>query len=290
MSLTVQGLAWMTRSFHNLPGRWRLVRWLDHHADTLAKLPPQTVHFADGLRMRVNPLDENGRRVYVNGFEPTERLTRHFIRLLRTGDCVIDVGANVGYYTMVAAKLVGPTGEVHAFEASPHNFPWLQTNAALNPIANIHIHREAVTDHCGEIQFYTANAECTGYSSIRNLGDQAADVTTVPTINLDLMLDELPATRLIKLDIEGAELLALRGMQGLLDRDQPFLIFELDDAFLRELGCSAREQCDFMQQRDYTLHRIVQRGDLVPVVEPPTDRCNILACPPTPEGLAAART
>ena len=289
MSLAVQGLAWVTRSFQELPGRWRLVRWLDRHTDAVAALPPQTVRFGRDHRMRVNPVDENGRHVYVNGFEPRERLTRHFVRLVRPGDCIIDIGANVGYYTMVAAKLVGPKGCVHAFEASPHNFPWLQTNAALNPVAKIHVHAQAVTDRDGEIEFYTASADRTGYSSIRNLGDQTGSVAKVPTIALDSMLDDLPATRLVKIDVEGAELLVFKGMQRLIERDKPFFIFEIDDSFLRELGATADEQCCFLTELGYGLHRIVERGELEPISTPPTDRCNILACPPGPEGLAASR-
>jgi FkbM family methyltransferase len=291
MSLAVaaRSVAWVTRTFHGLPGRWRLVRWLDQHADTLASLPPATVRFAGRYRMRVNPVDENGRRVYVNGFEPDERLTRHFIRLVRPGDCVIDVGANVGYYTMVSATLAGPQGSVHAFEASPHTLPWLKTNAALNPVMNIEVHGEAVTDACGRTQFFTATEDKTGYSSIRDLGQEAASVAEVETVSLDSMLDRLPPVRLVKIDVEGAEMLVLKGMRGLIERDHPFFITEIDDCFLRELGHSAAEQCSFLTERGYALFRIVERGDLVPLGEPPVDRCNLLACPNTPEGLAAAR-
>jgi FkbM family methyltransferase len=283
LPLAVRSLAWITRSFPRLPGRWRIVRWLEQNEDCFTELPPATVRFARGFRMRVNPIDENGRRIYVNGYQPRERLTRHFVRLLRPGDCVIDIGANVGYYTVVAAKLVSPGGCVHAFEASPQVVAGLVANAALNPSANIHVHTQAVTDRCGEIEFYTAAANRTGYSSIRDLGGQTAAVATVPTISLDSILDELPATRLVKIDVEGAELLVLKGMHRLLERDRPYVIFEIDDGFLRELGASAREQCAYLENLGYELHRIVARGDLVPITEPPTDRCNLLASPADPQ-------
>jgi FkbM family methyltransferase len=279
LPLVVRGLSWVTRSFPNLPGRWRVLRWLNRHEQVFAALSPQTVRFARGFRMRVDPLDENGRRIYLNGYQPRERLTRHFVRLLRPGDCVVDIGANVGYYTMVAAKLVGPAGCVHAFEACPQTAEWLEANAALNSHANIHVHTQAVIDRCGETEFFTAAPERTGYSSIRDLGEQTAAVGTVPTITLDSMLDELPPTRLVKIDVEGAELLAFEGMRGLIDRDRPYLIFEIDDSFLRELGASARELCDFLTDCGYDLHRIVARGALVPVAERPTERCNLLASP-----------
>jgi FkbM family methyltransferase len=287
--VVVEGLAWATRNLHGLPGRWRIVRWLEQHEAALAALPPKTLRFAGDLHVRVHPRDENGRRIYVHGFDPRERLTRHFIRLLRTGDCVLDIGANVGYYTLVAARLVGSAGCVHAFEPSPQTLPHLRTNARLNPLANIDVHGAAVTDRCGQTQFFMATPERTGYSSIRDLGREAGGVTTVPTVSIDSLLDDLPAVRLVKIDVEGAELLALRGMRRLLERDRPFLILEVDDGFLRELGGAARQVCELLTERGYELHSIVERGDLVPLTGSPVERCNVLACPRTAEGLAAGR-
>lgn len=279
MSLAVRGLSWVTRNISNLPGRWRIVHWLDRHEASFAALPPKTVRFAGEFRMRINPIDENGRWIYVNGYQALERLTRHFVRLLRPGDCVIDIGANVGYYTMVAAKLVGATGCVHAFEASPQVFSWLRTNAELNPHASIRLHNQAVTDRCGEVTFYSASADRTGYSSIRDLGDVTHSSATVAAVTIDSILEEIPTTRLVKIDVEGAELLVLSGMRGLIDRDRPYFILEIDDTFLRELGADADQQCDFLRDAGYELFRIAERGELQPVTAAPTDRCNILARP-----------
>lgn len=275
----VRGFSWVTRNFTGLPGRWRIVRWLERQGPTFAALPHKTVRFARGYRMRVDPVDENGRRVYINGYQPEERLTRHFRRLLRSGDCVIDVGANVGYYTMVAARAVGTTGCVHAFEPSPSVLPLLQANAALNPHAKICVHGQAVTDHCGEVQFHTATADRRGYSSIRDLGVGTASVATVKAVSLDSVLTELPSTRLVKVDVEGAELLVLKGMQRLIERDRPFLILEIDDTFLREMGADAQQQCDFLREADYELYRIIAKGALQRVASAPSDRCNLFACP-----------
>ena len=78
-------------------------------------------------------------------------------------------------------------------------------------------------------------------------------------------------------------------MRRLLERDRPFLILELDDGFLHELGGEARQVCDLLTERGYELHSIVERGDLVPLRGSPVERCNVLACPRTAEGLAAGR-
>jgi FkbM family methyltransferase len=236
--------------------------------------------------MRVDPADENGRRVYIHGLDWRERLTRHFVRLLRRGDCVIDVGANVGYFSLVAAELVGPEGSVHAFEPAPQVLPLLQENARLNPQANLQVHGAAVTDRSGQTRFYAAPRGRSGYSSIRDLGEQTSGVSSVPTVALDALLDEFPPVRLVKIDVEGAELCVLRGMRRLIARDRPFLIVELDDGFLRELGADAGQVCTLLRETGYELERIVAAGGLQPITEPPQDRCNVLAGP----GHGAARS
>lgn len=277
----LQAAAWTARTFGQLPGRWRLVRWLEQHEREVAALPPQTVRFAGALRMRVDPRDENGRRVFVTGFDRRERLTRLFIDLLQRGDTVLDLGANVGYYTMVASHLVGPDGLVHAFEASPFVLPWLEASVRRSgdASANIRVHGVAVAQDCGEVAFHSAAPDKTGFSSIRDLGHACSETTAVPSLAIDSMLDELTPVRLVKMDIEGAELLALRGMEHLLRRDRPHIITEMDDDFLRQLGGSAVEMCLFLIERGYALHRIIERGDTTPLREPPTERCNVLATP-----------
>ena len=227
--------------------------------------------------MRVNPADEAGRYTFLHGFDSQDWLSDVFARILRPGDCMLDVGANIGIYTVFAAKLVGLTGQVHAFEASADILPELETNVGLNRLDNVHIHRQAVTDQCGTVTFSQATTENTGLSSIRPLADRTAAVAEVPAITLDSLLPDLPAVRLVKIDVEGAELLVLRGMSQLIERDRPDILLELTDEFLRELDADAGQVCDFLKEAGYEIHRVATRGSLHPVTTPPTDQCNILA-------------
>jgi FkbM family methyltransferase len=278
-TLPLQVACWATRNFHDLPGRWRLVRWVQEHADRFGALSPRTVRFAGNLHLQVDPRDENGRFVYLHGFDPRERISRHFVRLLRPGDHVVDVGANVGYFTFAAAHLVGPAGRVTAFEASPRMHPALRANAARNRVTQIELHGVAVSDARGEVQFHAAPPSHTGLSSLRKLPDASATYT-VPTLALDDLLDTLPPVRLVKLDVEGAEMRVLRGMRKLLERDRPFLISEVNDQFLRELGASSAELCAHLEAAGYRLQRIGPRGQLSPLTTPPAESCNLLALPP----------
>ncbi|MBK9120621.1 MAG: FkbM family methyltransferase [Phycisphaerales bacterium] len=286
-TLPLQAACWTTRNFHRLPGRWRLVRWVQEHAVDFSDLPPRTIRFAGDLRLRVDPRDENGRFVYLHGFDPRERISRQFVRLLRPGDHVVDVGANIGYFTFAAAHLVGPDGRVTAFEASPYMLPALRANAALNGSAPVEIHGVAVSDEHGEAEFHAAPPTHTGLSSLRKIAD-ASGTYRVPTLPLDALLDRLPPVRLVKLDVEGAEVRVLRGMRRLVERDRPFIVSEMNDQYLRELGASAAELFALLQEAGYTLQRIGPRGMLTPTAEPPLENCNLLAVPPTESAGARA--
>ncbi len=282
--LLARGLAAITRRWHGLPGRWRLVRWLEGQSAVFARLSPRVVCLAPGFAIQVDPVDENGRHIYIHGFDRRERLTRQLLRLLRPGDNVLDIGANCGYFAQLAARCVGPVGRVYAFEPSLQSLPGLDANARLSADRNIVVCPRAVTDYSGEIEFYAAPADRTGYSSIRRLSD-AVSTTRVPCVTIDSLLAGLPPMRLVKIDVEGAELRVLHGMEELLARDHPYVIFELDDGFLRELGADAQQPCDWLSAHGYRLRRIVTGGKLRAIHQAPTERCNVLA-----EPVAAAVT
>jgi|GEM_PF-251281 len=284
--LAVAGASALTRRCHGLPGRWRLVRWLQSQDAIFRQIAPRTVGIGNGLYMSVDPVDENGRWAYVHGLQPAERIARQFVRLLRRGDNVLDIGANLGYLTLVAAWRVGPRGCVHAFEPNPQVLRRLRANAALNPRFNIRVHGQAVTDRCGQARLFLAFDHRTGHSSLRNLGAEAAQTALVETTTIDTLLDRLPPIRLVKLDIEGAELRALHGMIRCIQRDRPFILTECNNEFLTALGGSANELCHFLTSRNYRLFRIGAAGRLEPLAGVPTDHCDLLACPGPAAGSA----
>lgn len=286
--ILLHAASWLTRNARGYPGHWRLVRWLDQQKSALAKLPPTTVTLVDRVRMRPPLADENGRFVFINGYWPGERITRQFIDCIRPGDTVLDIGANIGYFTLVAAHLAGPSGHVHAFEASPVVLPILRENIRLNPHLNITLHPAAVSDHAGEIEFHTAAAGQLGYSSIRSSLAATQSVDRVPAITVDSLCDELPRVSFIKVDVEGAEQLVLTGARRLIQRDRPIIVSELDDAFLRELGSSAANLCATLRDHGYTLEEIITAGRRAPLTTPPVERCNLIATPPPPATKRAA--
>ena len=144
--------------------------------------------------------------------------------LLRPGDTVYDIGANIGWFSLLAARKVGPGGAVVAFEPSISNAAYCKSNAAANQLGNIAVIPAAVGDRDGWATFAADT------SLKARLSDQGRE--RVPILSLDRWLSETgqPPPQVIKMDVEGAECAALRGMGGVLREQRPTLIIELHDS------------------------------------------------------------
>jgi FkbM family methyltransferase len=194
-----------------------------------------------GFKMRLNLQDTFQRVIYFAGtYEPSA--TQLFTQIIRSGDTVIDGGANIGYFTLLAAKLVGNDGAVHSFEPIPETYSALQANVALNQFSSVHANCEALSDHSGTLEFEVPLDASTG----RALGWAATQVLMGrgPTVSVAARtLDEYAASegidriRLVKLDLEGGELAAVDGMQRLLGAGRvDYLITEVNSFLLDPLG------------------------------------------------------
>jgi len=162
----------------------------------------------------------------------------------------IDVGAHIGYYTLIAARLVGDTGRVHSFEPGESMRAQLEANVARNGLRNVEIHRQALAQQTGEVGFYPSElASNQGISSIIASGDGRAAPVTVPSLSFDDFAASLGGRRIdfLKMDIEGAELQVIRGGQRFFGgKDAPPMIFEAHELApvaeaLRPLGYQIRQ-------------------------------------------------
>jgi len=147
-------------------------------------------------------------------------LTAH----IRSGDWVLDVGANVGHYTLRMAELVGPSGRVVALEPVPDTFSLLAANVRLAAHANVSLLNVAASDSIG-----MARMEIPRFSDGRTNFYQAhlsVDIGALAVLTLPVDALSLPRVSLVKIDVEGHEFPVLRGMRRLLERDHPVLIVE----------------------------------------------------------------
>jgi FkbM family methyltransferase len=199
---------------------------------------PVKANLVNGCRMFCNLDDEVQRQIYFLGlYEPVESYL--FTRILQPGMTVIDAGANVGQYTILAATLVGPDGQVHAFEPVPATFARLEQNVASNYLRNVHFCQAAVWHERKRLSLGI---------SYRHMGNNAGGYTvTLPhtgavvatmAIPLDdyVAEEQIDRVHVIKMDIEGAEMFALRGMRNLLRRDRPIIFMEVSRPLLSRVG------------------------------------------------------
>jgi len=149
----------------------------------------------------------------------TMRLLR---RLLRPGDGFVDAGANIGYFTLLASRCVGPSGRVDAYEPDPFNYQRLQQHVQDNGAANVRAHALALSDEAQSLQFVHVEDSARGNHGMSGSflpPDAPGQRFTVQAVRLDQHLQGAP--RLIKIDIEGGEYRALGGMSGILASTHP---------------------------------------------------------------------
>jgi FkbM family methyltransferase len=171
-----------------------------------------------------------GFNLLVDGVYEAEVLNFAF-GLIRPGAVIIDVGANIGAFTLPVAKEVGESGCVIAIEASPRVFPYLERNVSLNALSNVYL-VQCAAFNCDRqaVSFYDASIDRFGKGSLGS--HYHADRVSVPTRTLDNIVREQRIGRvdLIKIDVEGGEVLVLQGAQCLLTGDRPpIIVFEFCD-------------------------------------------------------------
>lgn len=173
-----------------------------------------------GFRMFVDRLDAVKWYIYYFGeFEP--QISLAWKKLLHPGDVVLDIGANVGYHSLLAASLVGPTGRVFSVEPGERIHPQLVRHKQLNGFDHIVPIKKAVSDKTEVARFYYGGDNIQGNSSLVGADDQPFDL--VECISFVDLGEQVPLNEvsLIKIDVEGAEDRVIAGMAKVLNRLRP---------------------------------------------------------------------
>ncbi len=145
------------------------------------------------------------------GYEPEK--TEVIRSIVQPGQTFVDVGANKGDFTLLAARRVGPTGRVLAFEPEPSNVRWLRRSIERNGYTNVEVHELALGDEEGHVTLHLG--EKSGWHTIVPGRRTSLGAVQVPLRRLDDVLDGRPIDHL-KIDVEGAEMAVLRGAEGTL--------------------------------------------------------------------------
>jgi FkbM family methyltransferase len=229
-------------------GKWRLLRFAS--GVLLVEIEP-------GVVVRVaHPEDSMEYSVVFGWKEYREHVM--FLSFARLGMTVFDVGANLGVYSLLAAKRVGKEGRVHAFEPTPRTVQKLRANATLNRFSNIISNQLALSDASGEQSFYLSAED--DQNSLAAVSDT---FIRVPTIALDDYIEKNRVLRvdLLKIDVEGAEMNVFKGAQRLLSRpDAPMILLEVNPSALERMGASREDVAALLQQNGYRLRTLADHG------------------------------
>jgi FkbM family methyltransferase len=233
----------------------------------------------EGLELLIRPNDELSRAVYVSGlYEPASLLTMK--RLLPCGGVFLDIGANVGLYSLIASRWVGPDGRVFSFEPSEREYRHLRKHVELNHLANVATMQQAVVDREGRFDLLVAAFPHAGHNTLTGGfvydGVGASHVEPVEGVTLDRFasLAQLDRIDLVKADVEGGELALLGGAANVLRQQRPSWIVEvasrgpepkrqIESGTIR-LFREARYRVFRLEDGDATLVE-VKPGDVTPV-------------------------
>ena len=187
-----------------------------------------------------------------------------FLRIIKPGWSIIDVGANQGYYTNFFLKLVRQKGVIHAFEPIPSTFQILKNNVKYKN--NCFIHNVGVSSKNEVAQFFSP-IEDSGKTSMKAhscklWNSLQKDIINSEVIRIDdfYPLQKLTKIDLIKIDTEGAELLVLKGAKETIKRNKPKIIFEACKECMKSFEYSVNDLDDFFSDLDYTNFRIVNKN------------------------------
>jgi FkbM family methyltransferase len=234
--------AWWVLRHHDRPVRFLLARLL-----TATGLSQQLLIRRDGFDLRFHD-SSISMELWLHGNRPnpTEQLFRAY---LKPGDYVVDVGANIGFYTMVSSVAVGASGQVIAIEADPRVAAFLRSNIALNKATNVDVRNVAVGDSSGWLHFSDDRQDD------RNCVVNGDGGRRVEVMRLDTAVAPRGTVALLKIDVEGYEKFVLDGATGLLPRVRCVFIETWAEHFAR-YGYECRDVHERLLAHGFDLFRL----------------------------------
>lgn len=271
---TLRHFAFCVRDmFHPRAIRWR---WLQKHHPRKSVI----TRLGKNLKVRIHPYDTIGKAIYVNRvFEMAE--SKFVTRFLKPGMVFFDAGANFGQYTLLAANCVGPNGTVHSFEPNTRMFTELRFNVELNGLTDVcTLNNLAIANTQGTAKLSQYEPGSEVYCSLGThqrgkspiIGNEEVKTTTFDAY---ISNKGLPHIDLIKMDIEGAELLALQGGENLLSQKKaPVIVLEISQKNASGFGYTVQHIWDFLEQLGYSIYNFNRRGRICGLAEPPSLNSN----------------
>lgn len=230
-------------------------------------LPPLLIN-VQGHRMYVGAATVDFAPARVRG-QPYEKYqTKLFSEIVKKGAVIVDIGANIGYYTLIAAELVGENGKVFAFEPEPENYSLLVRNIEANGYKNVLPLRKAVSNRVGTTRLFLCPYGNKGWHRIYDSQDGWNSIE-IETVTLDgFFKDKEDRIDVIKMDVEGAEMAILQGMSHILKRNDNLKIFtEFLPALLEKFGSSPEGYLNQLLKHGFKLYGIDEKEEQIRPIE-----------------------
>jgi len=208
----------------------------------------------NGFKIRLYKNSELSRLIYQEKFE--NDIIKFLSTYLKKGDVFIDVGANIGLFSLLAAKVINSEGKVYSFEPCLSTFNKLTENVFINNILNIECINNALSE---KEEIKVLHSSLDGFDAWNTLGkyskSQNYECEEVKTITLDSFMDKInKSVSLIKIDVEGWEMLVIKGAKTILSReDAPTLIIEFDDENAKNSGFNCSDLFDELLNLGYLM-------------------------------------
>lgn len=203
-------------------------------------------------------------------YEP--HVTREIQHLLRPGHVFLDIGANVGYFTVMAGRLVGAGGHVIAFEPNLQNCDLIRRSLAANELTNVMLHPYALAEARQKLGLAVGEASTRGrlmHKAPTQPPETETELLPVEAVVLDDYLGALPQLDLVKMDIEGAEPRALHGMTQLVRQHRPVIIADFSPYLIQETSQVAPDAfLEALLALDYQIQVLPVEGEIMPVMNP----------------------
>ena len=235
------------------PFLWRIYRFCQLHL-----MKGVALCEVDGRKMYVN-LDNRSVDVqlFLAGFYEDEQTEVDLLKsILGEGMTFVDDGAHIGYYALLASKIVGPSGRVIAFEPDPDNFKLMSDSIRINRYANVEAVQKAVSSKSGKAKLYLCD-NSSGDRRIFESNDGRTAIEVETTALDDFFKGRDSKVDVLKMDIEGAEVAALQGMRGLLERNPDVkVITEFYPSAITTFGFSPRGYLEEFVKMGYKIYNI----------------------------------
>lgn len=252
------------RGFPVRRGKRRLMELL---APLYSASEPQKCQLPGGAWLQADLGEHVQRWIYFFGVYE-EDTARWFRDSLRPGMVVLDIGAHVGQYSLIAAIDVGPSGRVHSFEPNQIAHRLLSANIEMNGFHNVTVHQLAVSDVAGEATLFVPEHDNLGEASLQpcqpNMKETKVRCVTIDEWARSADLGSPARIDLMKIDVQGLEAKVLQGARQVLERFRPVIVCEFEERWLRGTGTSSVELKRMLSEMGYTTNRVSSAG-LVPV-------------------------